>query len=109
MPAVGCCLEFPFDPGTDSSSAHDTGNTVFTALDSGINELPVDFRSSKDAMAGSMKNPDLVLQGAILAASAALWTIYPGMITGTGDLEQHAHTAYFEGPPVVSNEFEFHF
>jgi hypothetical protein len=88
---------------------HDSGNTVFAAANTVIGEIPMDFYCPVYAMAGRMQNTDFGFQSSVFKASAALWTLAPGMATGTGDVKKLANTAYRERLPVGGNEFKFHF
>jgi hypothetical protein len=88
---------------------HDSGNTVFTAANTIIDKIPMDFYCPVYAMAGRMQNTDFGLQRSVFTASATLWTLEPGMATGAGDVKKLANTAYRERLPVGGDELKFHF
>ncbi len=65
---------------------HDSGNTVFSARNTVIDKILMNFRCPVYAMAGGMQNANLVFQSPVFTASAALWPIKPGMDNRSGRL-----------------------
>jgi hypothetical protein len=87
MPGIGRCLEFLFGSRPYASLTHDPGNTVFPAPNAVIDKVLMNFGCSVYAVACSMKNANLGLQNPVLTPSAALWTLEPSMVSGTGNVE----------------------
>jgi hypothetical protein len=87
MSGIGCCLEFLFGSRPYAGLTHDSGDTVFPAPNPVIDKILMNFRCPIYTVACSMQNTNLGLQNPVLSASATLWTLEPGMVSGSGDIE----------------------
>lgn len=109
MPRMGCCLKFLFRSRTDAGFSHNSGNTIFPDLNAFISKIAMDPGHPVYPVAGSMQNADFGFKSPVLTASFAFRTLQLAMVAGAGDVEQFAHTAYFECLPMSRDESKFHF
>jgi hypothetical protein len=89
--------------------AHDPGHPVLAAGRSGLLERFVDPRRSVDPTALPVCIADRLGVLPILALAIAGASQAPGVVAAAGDLQDPAHQAYPEGPPVLLDEPELHF
>ena len=106
---VGRRFELFLGSRSNAGVAHDPGDSVFAAADTGVDKITMDPWRAVYAVTCFVQHADLVLQGSILAASTAFGALSPSVISGAGDVEQLAHTAYLECLPVGRDESVFHF
>ncbi len=109
MTAIGCGFELSPRTGFKSSFSHNTRHAVFATANPVVHQLGMDTGSTIGFAVFAEHDAYPGFQLSVLFAARALRAFKPSIVAAGRYVEERAHPAYFEHPPVSVDEPVSHF